>query len=51
VIAKGMGNYESLTELKNLGVYVLFLLKAKCNPVARSIGVERGSNVALLKKL
>lgn len=51
VVAKGMGNYESLTELRNLGVYVLFLLKAKCNPVARSIGVKKGSNVALLRKL
>jgi len=51
VVAKGMGNYEALTELKNLGVNVLFLLKAKCNPVAKSIGVSKGSNVALLKKL
>ncbi|MGP3667775.1 MAG: damage-control phosphatase ARMT1 family protein [Candidatus Bathyarchaeota archaeon] len=49
VIAKGMGNYETLTELKNTGIKVLFLLKAKCNPVARSIGVSKGSNVALLK--
>ncbi len=51
VIAKGMGNYEALTELKNLGIKVLFLFKAKCNPVARSIGVSKGSNVALLKTL
>ena len=51
VVAKGMGNYEALTELENLGVNVLFLLKAKCNPVAKSIGVSKGSNVALLKKL
>jgi len=51
VIAKGMGNYEALTELKNTGTNVLFLLKAKCNPVARSVGVERGANVALLRKL
>ncbi|MEM3737148.1 MAG: ARMT1-like domain-containing protein [Candidatus Bathyarchaeia archaeon] len=51
VVAKGMGNYETLTELEGCGKQVLFLLKAKCLPVARSLGVVRGSNVALLRKL
>jgi hypothetical protein len=51
VIAKGMGNYETLTEVKGAGVKVLFLLKAKCAPVARSLGVERGSNAALFLEL
>ena len=48
VIVKGMGNYETLSELEGIGVRVLFLLKAKCSPIARSIGVKRGANVALL---
>lgn len=53
IIAKGMGNYEALTELEgaNLGLKVFFLLKAKCGPVARSLGVEKGSLVAMLKEL
>ena len=53
VVAKGMGNYEALTELKgrNLNRKILFLLKAKCNPVARSIGVKRGNLVALLETI
>ena len=51
VIAKGMGNYETLSELECMGVRVLFLMKAKCNPIARSIGVKRGANVALLISL
>jgi uncharacterized protein with ATP-grasp and redox domains len=50
VIAKGMGNYETLTELKCMGAQILFLLKAKCNPIARSIGVKIGANVALLRR-
>lgn len=52
-IAKGMGNYEAITELegRNLGIKVFFLLKAKCSPVARSLKVERGALVSLLKTL
>ncbi len=47
IIAKGMANYECLSEsdLNN----VAFLLTAKCEPVARDIGVEVGSMVAMLK--
>ncbi|MHC1589702.1 MAG: damage-control phosphatase ARMT1 family protein [Candidatus Hecatellaceae archaeon] len=52
-VAKGMGNYEALTELEggNLGINVFFLLRAKCNPIARSIKIERGALAALLKTL
>ncbi len=50
VIAKGMANYESMTERPTLIRPVLFLLRTKCVPVARSIGVDRGSNVAVLQK-
>ncbi len=49
VIAKGMGHYETLTEPEErLGIPTLLLLTAKCRPVAKSIGVELGSPVALL---
>ncbi|WP_456418719.1 damage-control phosphatase ARMT1 family protein [Methanocaldococcus infernus] len=46
IIAKGMGNYESLTEY-NIEKPIFFILKAKCNPVAQNIGVKRGDNVIL----
>lgn len=44
VIAKGMANYECLSE----GIWkpIAFLLTAKCEPVARDIGVEVGEMVA-----
>ncbi len=40
VISKGQGNYESLSEI-NANIY--FLLIAKCNVIARDLGVEKGS--------
>ncbi len=46
IIAKGMGNYECLSESKFV---VAFLLTAKCEPVAESIGVKVGDMVAMLK--
>jgi hypothetical protein len=47
LIAKGMAYYETLTEMKfNKPVACLF--KAKCFPVAHSVGVAKDSNVALL---
>ena len=49
VIAKGMANYESLSEMENLPP-VAYLLAAKCKPVADDIGVPAGSKVALLCK-
>lgn len=42
VIAKGMGNFEGLSE--EAGV-IAFLLVAKCDPVARELGVEVGKLV------
>ncbi len=44
IIAKGMGYYETITEMKGEG-RVVFLLKAKCQPVADSLGVPLGSCV------
>lgn len=47
ILAKGMGYYETLTEI-NLEKPTANLLTAKCNPVAQSVGVERESSLALL---
>lgn len=49
IVAKGMGNYETLSE-ERMGKPVAYLLVAKCEPVARHIGVERGSAVVKLVK-
>lgn len=48
VLAKGMGYWETLSELPAQGK-VFHLLKAKCGPVARSLGVPLDSYVALLR--
>lgn len=45
LVAKGMGYYETLPELR-LPVPVFFLLKAKCLPIARSLEVPLNSYVA-----
>ena len=47
IISKGMGNYECLGEEKDFPIY--FLLKVKCQVVARSIGATLGDIVC--KKL
>lgn len=39
IIAKGQGNYENLNE-KNLNIF--FLLKAKCEIIAKSLGINFG---------
>jgi uncharacterized protein with ATP-grasp and redox domains len=48
VLAKGMGYWETLSELPPRG-NVFHLLKAKCQPVADSLGVPLDSYVALLR--
>ncbi|AEG18909.1 damage-control phosphatase ARMT1 family protein [Methanobacterium paludis] len=48
VIAKGLGNYEGLGEMYLKEKPVFSLLNAKCDPVARDIGVEKGDNVVLM---
>lgn len=42
VIAKGQGNYETLSEAER---EIYFLIKAKCPVIARDIGVEDGAIV------
>ena len=48
VFAKGMGHYESLSELPGQGK-VFYCLMAKCRPVANSLGVPLNSYVAMLR--
>lgn len=48
VFAKGMGNYESLSELPEEGK-VFYCLMAKCRPVANSLGIPLNSYVAMLR--
>ena len=48
VIAKGMANYESLSEYGGLPP-VAFLLAAKCRPIAARLEVGIGEKVALLR--
>ncbi len=48
IIAKGMANYESLSESRFKPI--AFLLKAKCEPIARDIGVNVGDMVAMLRR-
>jgi len=49
IIAKGMANFESLSEIDNLPP-VAYLLAAKCKPVADEAGVPVGSKIAMLRK-
>jgi len=49
VIAKGMGHYETLDHLA--GKEVFLMLKAKCRPVAESVGVPEGAFTARLSKI
>ncbi|MFC1786567.1 DUF89 domain-containing protein [Halobacteriota archaeon] len=46
IISKGMANYESLSEYDFKPI--AYLLRAKCEPVAKSLGVKKGQNVAKL---
>lgn len=49
IVLKGMANYENLDNLQKIrekGYFIL--LKAKCNPIAKSLKVDRGSYVAKL---
>jgi len=45
IIAKGQGNYESLSEEDN---HIFFLLKAKCDVIAGDLGVNIGDIILLM---
>ncbi|KLK88981.1 hypothetical protein SZ63_00485 [Methanoculleus sediminis] len=49
VIAKGMANYESLSEDRDLPP-VAYLMSVKCSPIGADIGIPVGSRVALLRE-
>jgi damage-control phosphatase, subfamily I len=48
IFAKGMGHYEALSELPREG-RIFYCLRAKCQPVADSLGVLLNSYVAMLQ--
>lgn len=48
IFAKGMGHYEALSELASEEKF-FYCLKAKCQPVADSLGVPINSYVAMLQ--
>jgi len=46
IIAKGMGNYETISEFQEqLKGRLIYVFRAKCEPVAMSVGAPRGSLV------
>lgn len=52
IIAKGMGNYETLSEREEeFQERLIYLLRAKCSSVAGSIGVKQGTLVIDLVKV
>ncbi|HOI59139.1 MULTISPECIES: ARMT1-like domain-containing protein [unclassified Methanoculleus] len=49
IIAKGMANYESLSDCRDLPP-VAHLMSVKCGPIGADIGISVGSRVALLRE-
>ena len=49
IIAKGMANYESLSDEHDLPP-VAYLMSVKCSPIGADIGIPVGSRVALLRE-
>jgi len=48
IIAKGMGNFESLTEFEPRCPTV-HVMRTKCDPVARQVGVSKNKNVIMIR--
>jgi uncharacterized protein with ATP-grasp and redox domains len=48
IIAKGMGNFESLTEWEPK-VPTVHIMRTKCNPVAKHVGVPKNKNVVMIR--
>jgi damage-control phosphatase, subfamily I len=47
IISKGMGNFETMSEYDSrLAGRLIYILRAKCEPVAAALGVAKGSLVA-----
>jgi damage-control phosphatase, subfamily I len=49
IISKGMANYESLSEYRNLPP-VAYLMCIKCEMIAEDSGIARGSKIAMLRE-
>ncbi|MBS3793767.1 MAG: DUF89 family protein [Candidatus Thorarchaeota archaeon] len=50
IVAKGMGNYESMTEFDTSELCpVVHIMRTKCWPVARHVGVDRYKNIVLIR--
>ncbi len=48
IVAKGMGNYESITEL-DLSVPIIHIMRTKCETVADHVGVSTNKNIVLIR--
>jgi len=48
IVAKGMGNFESLTEFE-LDCPVVHIMRTKCNPVAQHVGCPRNKNIVMIR--
>ncbi len=48
IVAKGMGNFEAMTEFDPT-CPVVHILRTKCNPVAQHVGVPRDKNVVMIR--
>ncbi|MFX0140438.1 MAG: DUF89 domain-containing protein, partial [Candidatus Hodarchaeota archaeon] len=52
IISKGQSNWECLTYFReHIKIPILFILRAKCSPIAEFLGVNVGDNVLKLKKI
>ncbi|MHA1638352.1 MAG: damage-control phosphatase ARMT1 family protein [Candidatus Thorarchaeota archaeon] len=49
IVAKGMGNFEAMTEFEPTAPTV-HIMRTKCMPVAQHVGCERDKNVVLIRK-
>jgi hypothetical protein len=47
ILSKGMGNFETISEYENmLSGRIIYIMRAKCEPVAAAVAVPRGTLVA-----
>jgi uncharacterized protein with ATP-grasp and redox domains len=47
ILSKGMGNFETISEFEErLAGHLIYIMRAKCEPVAMVIGVPKGTLVA-----
>ncbi len=49
IVAKGMGNFESMTEF-DPRCPTVHIMRTKCNPVARQVGVPKNKNVIMIRR-